>query len=338
MKNAILLFFMFCIAQSIFGQAQITNGLVAYYPLNNNANEASGNCSSGANNGALPSNDVCNHPNSAMSFNGTTNYIEAAHCSALQVSNGLSVCAWVKPKAFNYNSGCKASFIVSKGRDFQAGHFDLYFQDTSGCFSSPSGVMNFIFAVYATDSQSYGVGVTDYGNYALDNWYFLTGTFNGNSLKLYIDGVLKNTVPCPTFNIPINNKNLYIGKMADPSAGIDLYHTNGDTDEIRIYNRALTPSEIQILYNQNCWATEIETPINEHFTLFPNPAQGKFSLQLSEGENAQVEMFDMQGKSVLSQKVSEKESDFEVSSFAKGLYVLRVTNDKGVFTKKMLLE
>jgi len=162
-------------------------------------------------------------------------------------------------------------------------------------------------------------------------------------MSLYFDGVLIGTENDDAIagSCDVSNQaELVIGgrgyNPTNPSVLENPF--TGAVDDIRIYERALSQAEVTALYTEANPTTAISNELENKVSVFPNPAQGKFTLELTEGENAQVEMFDMQGKSVLSQKVSEKESDFEVSSFAKGLYVLRVTNDKGVFTKKMLLE
>ena len=58
--------------------AFLTNGLIAYYPFNGNANDASGNGNNGTVYGATLTADRFGNPNSAYYFNGTNNYITAA--------------------------------------------------------------------------------------------------------------------------------------------------------------------------------------------------------------------------------------------------------------------
>ncbi|MBK7031388.1 MAG: hypothetical protein IPH45_20325 [Bacteroidales bacterium] len=52
-----------------------TNGLSAWYPFNGNANDLSGNGNDGTVNGATLTTDRFGNPNSAYSFNGTTDFI-----------------------------------------------------------------------------------------------------------------------------------------------------------------------------------------------------------------------------------------------------------------------
>src|SRR5580693_6339652 len=98
------LFGILTIAMSLAVQSQaqsfLTNGLVAYYPFNGNANDASGNGNNGTVNGATLTPDRFGNTNSAYNFNGTNNYIGFANVPTSQVDN-WTMTAWVKPASFN---------------------------------------------------------------------------------------------------------------------------------------------------------------------------------------------------------------------------------------------
>ena len=67
------------------------------------------------------------------------------------------------------------------------------------------------------------------------------------TLSIYVDGVLDNVTP----NIAAVNAtvgaNIYIG-MDDPNSTDNGYYIQGTLDDIRIYNRAVSASEVQKLY------------------------------------------------------------------------------------------
>lgn len=80
-------------------------------------------------------------------------------------------------------------------------------------------------------------------------WIHLAFTFNGSSLSLYKDGILvvNDSVPItPTYNH--NGDYLYIG-VYDNTASPEAFR--GAIDEVRIYNRALSSSEIQKRYAES---------------------------------------------------------------------------------------
>jgi hypothetical protein len=77
------------------------------------------------------------------------------------------------------------------------------------------------------------------------HWYFIVATISGTSKKLYINGVLDNSGTGSA--IGANGVELTIGAKKN-SGGAYFEPFNGSMDEVRIYNRALTPSEVWQLY------------------------------------------------------------------------------------------
>jgi len=89
-------------------------------------------------------------------------------------------------------------------------------------------------------------GLWDTVNYIkTNNWYTLIYTYDGQVLKLYVNNQLVNSIVATTSFAP-NSTDLFIGKT--PSIKFP-YNFNGVIDEIRIYNRALSPDEILSLTN-----------------------------------------------------------------------------------------
>ena len=87
---------------------------------------------------------------------------------------------------------------------------------------------------------------------ALNTWYHVAGVYNAaaQTLDVYVngvldDGILSSASPGVVPTIPasqLNNAsaNVNIGRRPDNG-----YHFSGVIDEVRVYGRALTPSEIQ---------------------------------------------------------------------------------------------
>jgi hypothetical protein len=92
--------------------------------------------------------------------------------------------------------------------------------------------------------------LTDLGQYILssstvqkDRWYHVVGTFDGTTGRLYVDGVLNSSAPQSS---PLTDRNnqVYIGRGI---SGTNSF--SGSIDEVRVYNRALSATEISALYN-----------------------------------------------------------------------------------------
>jgi hypothetical protein len=71
-----------------YSQSWITNGLVAYYPFDGNANDASGNGNNGTVYGATLTADRFGVQGKAMAFNGTNQHVQAPHQAYLNFPAG----------------------------------------------------------------------------------------------------------------------------------------------------------------------------------------------------------------------------------------------------------
>ncbi|HEX04694.1 MAG TPA: LamG domain-containing protein, partial [Bacteroidetes bacterium] len=83
------------------------------------------------------------------------------------------------------------------------------------------------------------IGDIRYNVTTLDKWINVVGVYNGTSMWLYENGVIKNSSNT-TPNIENSN--------VDITFGVNF---NGSLDEVRIYNRSLSESEILALYNSS---------------------------------------------------------------------------------------
>ncbi len=82
-----------------------TGSLVAYYPFEGNANDATGHGHNGTVNGAQLTNDRFGRATSAYAFNGTTASIVVQNDTALNFQNAMSVSLWITRHRFLYRAG-----------------------------------------------------------------------------------------------------------------------------------------------------------------------------------------------------------------------------------------
>src|SRR6266480_3163043 len=114
MKHLSVLVLLF---SSILGVAQVnlSQGLVAYYPFNGNANDQSGNNNNPFFNNAVLTSDRNGNPNSAYYFNGTNSYMQIPNSASLNPTK-ISLFALVKPMGF-YQGVCHGNVILNKGNN-----------------------------------------------------------------------------------------------------------------------------------------------------------------------------------------------------------------------------
>jgi len=202
-------------------QVFLTNGLVAYYPFNGNAEDESGNTNHGFIYGATLATDRFGNSNQAYYFAGDGSHILVQDSSSLQMTNSLTVSAWIKYEL----GGLGQPHIVDKLIFFLQVHPDI-----SGGFFEIHRYPN---------SSSVGLGSTIVGP---NHWTFLAGTYDLHTLKFYTNGLLANQTggSFPLDRAPVP---MAIGK--NPQSD-DAF--KGSIDDVRIYERALSDSEIEQLF------------------------------------------------------------------------------------------
>jgi hypothetical protein len=190
--------------------------------------------------------------NSGASFDGVDDYIQVNDSQNLRGMKNLTIYAWAKINSYNTYSG-----IIGKWFSGQATkqHYIL------GYFSSGK-----LWFWVGNDSLTTNVGSTQP---SLNNWVSLTAVFtSGQDLKIYYNGTLQNTQSASIpDSIGTGIQDLLIGKYMD-------YPFNGTIDDVAIFNRSLTASEIAKIYNSGVAlgdVPKVATPayVNISFELAP---------------------------------------------------------------------
>ncbi len=210
---------------TLLGNGAPLGGLVAYYPFNGNANDESGNGHNGTIHGnPTYSEDRNGNPSGALNFDGTSNYVELPDESSFDLPQ-ISIVAIVKVP--NY---AKRNPIISKGSNF--GSFTVHIVSTDG--------LPYYTYQNSTGNETEWLAYEPVGQ---NQFFHLVSTYDSASRQLrgYLNGVLKHSMTCLSSPL-MNNENVTIG-LTPPNEFF-----NGVIDEIRIYDRVLSDSEIQSLY------------------------------------------------------------------------------------------
>jgi hypothetical protein len=222
----------------------LNSGLVAYYPFNGNANDESGNGNNGNVFGATLSIDKNGTANRAYSFNGLNNYIEVPSSETINMpaNQNFSICFYYKPSSIGPLNG---SFhgIISKmfptgGSNGPNNGWQIGRNLTSFRFSSRSGNSTNAF-------NNPACGTDQFGQFANDVFSYFVFMFDRvlGRIVVFKDGIEVGRFDCQNLNSNFsNNYPLRIGVERE----LNLF-TAGILDEIRIYKRLLTSSEIKLL-------------------------------------------------------------------------------------------
>jgi len=259
------------------------DGLVANYAFSGNSDDSSGNSLDGTVNGATLTQDRFGNANSAYFFDGVDDYIVVADDPLLNISNTITISAWVNPSSwFDYENvddkWYYPSMIVSKAQPcnsaanynigLQEDGFDFWYWEGS---TTTNNNINYGDKKYTTNTQP-----------DLDQWYHYAVTYDYTTFMIntYVNGVLiggnwlynnppQNTTPILTDNdLSIGASLVYCpgGDCTGYDVDDPIWLFNGSIDDIAIYNRVLSLEEIGELYNDGA-AAPVPEPVPEPSTM-----------------------------------------------------------------------
>jgi len=211
--------------------AVITNGLIAYYEFNGNSIDETGHGHDGTAFGATLTSNRFGQANSAYNFNGLNNYISIPNSSGFAVTD-FSVAAWVQTSD---KSDYKYITSTYGGASSSAEWYNLNIM--------PTGTARLQTDPGSTSNPPFAIGTTDVAD---GNWHFLVGTRDTSTglLKIYVDGNLQRTEA----DISTEELNPAVDFRIGVQHGFSDRYFNGNIDDVRIYDRALTAGDINTLY------------------------------------------------------------------------------------------
>jgi len=239
-KIVVLLVFLFLLLANGV-QATLFDGLAAYYTFDGNALDSSGNGNHGNFNNATYSTDRFGNPNSAAVFNqlGDT-YVRVADSQSLDITGPITLATWVNADIYQY---FRVGLIHKRAPSEPSGGYHLMLRGETGqdmLADFQLVITNNPLPVVLAQLQSNTI-VND------NSWHHIAGTYDGTTMKMYIDGTLESTLAWSTGYVE-NDEPLHIGLFTydyNDGHGNEPNILNGLMDDVRIYNRALSPSEVQ---------------------------------------------------------------------------------------------
>lgn len=165
---------------------------------------------------------VAGRDGSAVYFTGLDDWVEVADDPRLNtVGEALTVDTWIKPGAWSGDFT-----VVSKGPQFT-----LRMRDENALeFGVDIGTVRMVVAAFPASDHA--------------DWHRVTGTYDGDALRLFIDGSLRAEVPA-NGRIVATPRPVTIGRNPDTHRDRHRGRTaHGTVDSVRIYDTALTADQL----------------------------------------------------------------------------------------------
>ncbi|MCP5003398.1 MAG: S8 family serine peptidase [Planctomycetes bacterium] len=195
------------------------------------ATDDSGNGNDGIINGAIfvPGEGISN--SNAYQFDWENqDYIEVPYQESQTTTDALTLEAWIYPAAWD---------------NIYAGYNRIISKQPVYLLRGANGHAHF---QILTENHSYQ-GVIDSEVMALNEWHYLVGTFDGQLVKLYVDGVLRGTTELPQEDYIVTNEApIFIGESPVLNEGF-----TGIIDNVALYKRAKLQQEIEETYASLNW-------------------------------------------------------------------------------------
>jgi hypothetical protein len=234
----------------------VPSGIISWWPGEGNANDIIGTNNGILDNGVTFTDGVVGE---AFHFNGSNQDVQIPYSTSLEPTN-ITVECWVKLDALAspVSQYPGLQYIVFK-QNSRGGNFEGYDLEKNRI----NGQDVFRFQVTSVYGQQVPAASTTISQPGI--WYHLAGTYDGTTVKIYVNGVLEGTAEAG-FPMNFGTEPVYFGTTGQGFDG----RLEGALDEVSIYNRALSTNEIAAIYQAGsegkCQPTH---PISERFDWKP---------------------------------------------------------------------
>lgn len=298
-------------------------GLVACYPFYGNANDETGNGHNGTVYGPIIVNDRFGQPNSAYQFDGIDDYIDIGLYGNMSQSNSFSLSAWIQPKQVKTQT-----LFMMMPDDFN---------DRLNCMAyySHNGVSTTVLdhGNCTTGGRLFMMG-TPFSN-AWQHWVYTVDIVNG--MRVYLNGSLLYSV-LTSSSIINRQRSVWIG------GGIDVasapFYFDGVIDDMRVYDRDLSPNEVQILYGTEllCMPSGFAEATNQKPPFEVRTYNGKVYVKMNEGATSSSFMImNSSGQTLLEDKyiLPGTTKEYDAASFGTGMLIYALQSTARLFTGKL---
>ena len=165
----------------------------------------------------------------ALEFDGADDEVVVPDSAALDISNAITVEAWIKADAWGVDHGIGTIVDKHDWISWAAGYV---------LRAGDGGKLSLNLGASSQWKEVISPAVMETGR-----WHHVAGTFDGSTIKVFVDGVEQESKDVPAFTIRANSAKLTIGRATWEPIRDRLF--DGSIDEVRIWDTALDQAEIQ---------------------------------------------------------------------------------------------
>lgn len=316
----------------------VLDSLVAFYPLDGNTNDASGNNLHGTSANTQNAPNRFNVPSTSYRFNGLNSYVELASDFDF---TPRTVNLWFKAENDNYSDW---KFILESDHPMlKKGLLELVLREEMG------QLLLYINAGSGRDTV----------DVQTNTWYNATFVVDtAKRMKFYLNGIL---VSNKTFTSNLTSADGVDKVILGTDRNKISRYFKGQIDDVRFFSYELNQSEINNIVNEGltvCHVTVTDTLVinvnlvnsspvafNNTIKIYPNPTNDKINIdcgsQFLSLQNSSIRITNSLGQAMFEQKINQRYFELNMNNWTgKGLYLVYIVDSKGNITdvKKILLQ
>lgn len=291
---------------------------LAYYPLNINVDDYSGNDYHANRNGTEEAVDALGNPGFAYNFSSGEDLIFVENEVSLNFENAITLSFWVSAGSVQHEA-----FILSHGSWEERWKVSITPErNLRWTLKTSEGVVDLDSSFPLANNQFYHVSVV----------------YTGYSMEIYVGGILDTFKVHGGTILPSDQAVTFGQKGLEDTR----FYLNGILDEVRIYDQALNPGEILTL--KSMWIEEVVTgnePIQKpYLTVFPNPStEEQIGFFYTGYDIREVYLFDMKGQRVpISFQATKYTGIIKYDISLSGLFILKIVTQEDIIFKKVVID
>lgn len=317
-----------CLFLAGFSYSQIpTTGLMAYFPFSGNANDSSGNGQDGTTYNVQLTDNRFGDSNSAYLFSGNTNsYIQFP--AKYVLNNTYSFSLWCKTTAAIQSGSTNFMLEIGQGNNGTGQQLTLHNFYLGTYTGFTSGGYNMTSPNFGTSSKALP---------KIGEWMHVVSVRDSNYVLLFVNGKFIDSHGVANKILP------NYGTNAKGTIGIRCDYSSpfkGAIDDVCIYDRAISKTEISQLYNIKT-NQKYDFEIDNNLSIYPNPTDDVLHVKISNSTNEALlfTLFDLNGKLITHAQLNGAFHSINLGSLSNGIYLASVKNTQGktLITKKIIL-